>query len=85
MLFYTIALVFTFLIWIQFPKGNSIAVTLHQRYGEPTLVKFHGFEKLNRKFNKVTLDIRFLQSCFDHQVIPKFLQIHVSNRKLQKL
>ena len=41
------------------------------------------FENLDYKLRKVQLDLDFLCKCKDSDVIPKFLNLRLANKKLQ--
>ena len=41
------------------------------------------FEKIDFALGKCKLDLLFLEACLENQVIPKFLNFHVSNLHLK--
>ena len=43
------------------------------------------FEKLDYKLKKVQLDLHFLCKCKDSDVIPRFLNFRLANKKLQDI
>ena len=76
-------LVFMFLARIRFPKTESIPSIIRRRYGDKVLREVRQFEKLDYKLRKVQLDLDFLCKCKDSDVIPKFLNFRLANKKLQ--
>ena len=76
-------LVFLFLARIRFPKTESIPSIIRRRYGDKVLREVRQFEKLDYKLRKVQLDLDFLCKCKDSDVIPKFLNFRLANKKLQ--
>ena len=77
-----LALVFSFIICIRFPKGKSIADVIRSRHGEAFVRKINKFEKNGCKLRKGHLDLRFLLECKKNYLIPKFLQFKLANRHL---
>ena len=77
-----VALVFLFLVRCRFPAKKSIIDILRKRYGEILVKNVRKLEKLDFKHKKATLDLDFLQSCKNQNVIPKFLKFKVANRQL---
>ena len=53
-------------------------------YGNDTFKLVRPFEKLDYKYRKLLLDLRFLENCIKNNVIPKFVQIRVANRDLRE-
>ena len=76
-------LVLLFLARIRFPKTESIPSIIRRRYGDKVLREVRQFEKLDYKLRKVQLDLDFLCKCKDSDVIPKFLNFRLANKKLQ--
>ena len=70
-----------FLARICFPKTESIPSIIRRRYGDKVLREVRQFEKSDYKLRKVQLD--FLCKCMDSDVLPKFLNFHLANKKLQ--
>ncbi|XP_069976574.1 uncharacterized protein, partial [Penaeus vannamei] len=66
---------------IRFPRGTSIVEILSNRYGRPVLLKYRETEKTDFKIKKLNLDIEFLQTCKNYNIIPKFLQFKVYNHR----
>ena len=54
-----------------------------RRYGNVTLMKFRNLEKIRKKYDKIKLDISYLESCLRHWVIPKFLNLKLANHRLR--
>ena len=74
-----ITLVFTFLIRLRFPPGKGFVEVLKSRYDLSALSQFRTFERLDQKWRKISLDLDFLQTCKQHETIPKFLYHKVYN------
>ena len=73
-----------FLTRIRFPPGVSIADILRKRYGNnDALAVFHKYQRTELKLSKTKLDLKFLLNCDRFDVIPRFLNFKVSNRKLR--
>ena len=77
------AIVFLFLIRLRFTKSKLISDILSRRYGQSTLKRIRKFEKLDYSLRKAELDLAFLLSCRDSNVIPNFLNFCVSNQPLK--
>ena len=76
-------LVFLFIISIRFPKGKWIADIIRSRYEEACVRIMRKFEKNDYKLQKRHLDLRFLLlECKKNNLIPKFLQFKLANRRL---
>ena len=77
-------LAFLFLARICFLRLNeSIPSIIPRRYGDKVLREERQFEKLDYKLRKVQLDLDFLCKCKDSDVIPKFSNFRLANKKLQ--
>ena len=74
------ALVFLCLARIRFPKTESIPSII---WSDKVLREVRQFEKLDHKLRKVQLDLVFLCKCKNSDVIPKFLNFLLANKKLQ--
>ena len=74
-----IALVFTFLIKLRFPPKKGFVQVMKHRYGTPVLGQYRKLERLDYKLRKLNLDLDFLQTCKQHETIPKFLKCKVYN------
>ena len=74
---------FIFLARICFPKTESIPSIIWRRYGNKMFREVCQFENLDYKLRKVQLDLDFLCKCKDSDVIPKFLNLRLANKKLQ--
>ena len=70
-------LVLLFLIKLRFPRGKSIVDIIISRYGRPTLQLFRRTQKLEFTVKKLDLDIRFLTTCKNYEVIPNFIRFKV--------
>ena len=73
------ALVLLFILRLRFPKGQPISNILTRRYGRPALLSFRKAEKSYFKAKKVELDLKFLKTCKDYDIIPKFIRFRVHN------
>ena len=82
MLFRVFGLIFLFLIRLRFPPHKSIAQVIKNRYGEVVLKHLRKFEKNEFKKRKCELDLEFLLTCQQSNVIPTFLKFRVANRNL---
>ena len=71
---------YLFLARICFPKTESIPSIIRRRYGDKVLREVRQFEKSDYKLGKVQLD--FLCKCMDSDVLPKFLNFNLANKKL---
>ena len=77
------ALVFFFLAIIRFPKTKSIPSIIRRRYGDKVLREVCKFEKLDYKLRKVQLGLDYFCECKDSDVISKYLNFCLANKKLQ--
>ena len=57
MLMIVAAIIFLFLIRLQFPKSKSISEILRRRYGQSILKILRTFEKLDYLLRKAELDL----------------------------
>ena len=57
---------------------------IKNRYGNCTVKMVRKFEKLDYKYRKLLLDLRFLENCIKNNVIPKFVQFRLANRDLRE-
>ena len=57
---------------------------IKNRYGNCTVKLVRKFEKLDYKYGKLLLDLRFLENCIKNNVIPKFVQFLLANRDLRE-
>ena len=73
---------FIFLARIHFPQTESIPSIIWRRYGNKMFREVCQFEKLDYKLRKVQLDLDFLCKCMDSDVLPKFLNFNLANKKL---
>ena len=73
-----------FLIKLRWPKKKSIYDLVYVRYGQKTLKAVRDYDNLNlNRFNKVSLDIGFLQKCQLFHICPNFLHFKLSRREFQ--
>ena len=72
-----------FIFLLRFPSNTSIVgVTVH-RYGQATLDTFRAFERKSIKLSKCLVDLKFLTTCRDADLVPVFLQFKLSSRRLR--
>ena len=72
-----------FILKLRFPANTSITTILQRRYGSSGFQSFRTFEKLDKKYRKATLDLKFLTSCEFFGVVPKFLHFKLANSRLR--
>ena len=78
-----ISLALLFMIRVRFPADKSIEYILRSRYANKLVKQVRKFEKIDYKLRKCKLDIVFLETCLESNIIPKFLNFHVSNLQLK--
>ena len=84
MTFRVFTLVCLFIIRCRFPANRSVANIIRERYGNAALKDVRKLEKLDLKKRKAKLDITFLETCQEANVIPTFLQFRMANSSLRK-
>ena len=78
-----ISLALLFLVRLRFPVDKSIACVLRSRYGNTVVKDIRKFEKIDFALRKCKLDLLFLETCLENQIIPKFLNFRVSKLHLK--
>ena len=78
-----LSLVYLFLVRCRFPSSSTVPDIVRSRYGDQVLSKIRKYEKLDFKFKKSHLDITFLETCLEYDVMPTFVQFRTANRKLK--
>ena len=78
----TLAIIWLFILRLRFPTSSSIAEIIRIRYGNEIVKLMRKFESQDFKIRKIKLDIRFLQSCLEENLIPTFLDFRTANRNL---
>ena len=78
-----IPLALLFLVRLRFPVDKSIACVLRSRYGNTVVKDIRQFEKIDFALRRCKLDLLFLETCLENQIIPKFLNFRVSNLHLK--
>ena len=78
-----ISLALLFMIRIRFAADKSIVYILRSRYGNTLVKVVIKFQKIDYKLRKCKLDIVFLETCLQNNIIPKFLNFRVSNLHLK--
>ena len=74
-----------FLLKLKWPKSKNFYETIHERYGyhDDTLKTVRRYEKDLSRYNRVALDIAFLQKCRLFHIFPKFLDLKLSRQDFQ--
>ena len=75
--------VFSFVIRCHFLKSKSLASIVRSRYGSHTLKIIREYEKLGYRYQKLDLDIQFLETYIREELCPTFLRYKMSNKRLQ--
>ena len=75
--------VLLFIIRLRFPTSESLVHVVNRRYGRGTVQLLRKLEKLDYKHRKAKLDLEFLLSCQEKEVIPNFLYFKLANKRLQ--
>ena len=83
MYFKVFTLGFLFIIRLRFPPSKSVASIIRVRYVEVTLKDIRKLEKSDLKKRKLLLDVNFLETCRDANIIPRFLHFRASNSVIQ--
>ena len=78
-----ISLALLLMIGIRFTADKSIAYILRSRYGNTLVKKVRKFEKIDYKLRQCNLDIVFLETCLENNIISKFLNFRVSKLHLK--
>ena len=76
-------LVFLCLTFLRFPRNKTLPCIITERYGQPVLALFRKIEREDYRLKKLKCDLRFLQICDEHNLVPNFLKFKLSNRNLQ--
>ena len=74
---------FLFLASLIFPAQDSSIKILRRCYGDGLVKNVWKLEKFDFKYRKTLLDLEFLQSCKKEQLIQKFFQFKVANKRLE--
>ena len=53
------------------------------RYGDKIIQRLTKLEKIDYRLQKAELDLEFLVKCRNNNVIPEFLNFHLTNRSLR--
>ena len=81
-MFMPLAVIFLFIVRVQFPKSKSVAEVTPARYAN-TIKRIQILQKLNYCLCKVELDLEFLCKCNNNNVESKFLNFRVANNHLK--
>ena len=68
-----------FFLLCRFPRDTPINEIILRRYGQPLLAQFRRTEKTHFKIKKLEDDLRFLHTCKEYGIIPKFIKFIVYN------
>ena len=79
-----LSLVYLFLVRLRFPSCSSVAEIVRKRYGDEVLRKIRKFEKLDFRTGKLQMDITFLETCVENDVMPNFVKFRTASRTLKK-
>ena len=69
---------FSLFIIKLFKRPNSVFKVIHEKYGSATYTLIRRYEKLSIKHTKLQLGIKFLESCQQYNIVPKFLHFRLS-------
>ena len=83
MLLRVISLVFLFIVKLRFPFHKSIATIIRERYDVSVLKSVRTFENGNFKVRKAELDLDFLSTCYNNNLVPNFLKFRLANQPLR--
>ena len=75
--------VYIFLVRLRFSPEKSVADVIRKRYDNDTLVKVRKFEKHDLRCKKTSLDISFIETCLESDLIPNFVCFRTANKKLK--
>ena len=78
-----ISLALLFLVRLRFPVDKFVACVLRSKYGNTVIKDIRKFEKIDFALRNCKLDLLFLETCLENQIIPKFLNFRVSNLHLK--
>ena len=79
-----IALVFMFVFRTRFPVKLFIVNILRKRYGKILVKNARKFEKHDFNYKKAILDLAFLLTCKEKNIIPKFKKI-IESRDIKQM
>ena len=65
------------------PSHLSTVQVIRNRYGNEVVKPMRKFKKLDFKYQKVFLDLDFLDNSIRNDVAPKFIQFRVANKDLR--
>ena len=82
MAFISLVLVALYLIKIRWPRGCSVYNKVETRYGHDAVNVLRMYERNLKKFNRLQLDIKFLNSCKLFNITPNFLQFKLCKPEL---
>ena len=76
-------LVLLLIIRTRFPIGTPFNQTIKNRYGQPVLDSYRSYEKLTLKKSILEADLKFLTTCKQYNIIPKFLYFKPYNQQFR--
>ena len=77
-----LVLILKLIFKLRFPVRISFADTTRRRYGHDVLELFRTLERTTIKLFKAKADLDFLETCRDTDLVPRFLQFKLANRRL---
>ena len=77
-----LVLILKLIFKLRFPVRISFADTTRRRYGHDVLELFRTLERTTIKLFKAKADLDFLETFRDTDLVPRFLQFKLANRRL---
>lgn len=71
-------------IKLRFSGISCFPSYIRTKYGYDTFKLFRSLEKMEKKSEKLRLDLKFLQLCHFHEVYPKFIYFKLHKSSLYK-
>ena len=78
MLMKVFGLVHLFIIYLRFPRSQSIADVIRKRHIDRALKNLRKFERIDYQYRKCQLDIEFLNTCYKYNVTPNVLRFCIT-------
>ena len=83
MLMKVFGLVLLFIIYLRFPRSQSIADVIRKRHIDRALKNLRKFERIDYQYRKYQLDIEFLNTCYKYSVTPNVLRFYITYNTLK--
>ena len=77
------ALTFWFLLKLRFPSNKLVTEIIRKIYNAEAVKRLRKFEKFDFKIRKNEADLKFLQTCHQEGLTPKFLNFKLANSDLK--